>query len=87
MSSELRVDWILCDGYGLCSDLIPELIDVDDWRYPIIRPGGVPDSLMASAQRAVDCCPMLALRIEPSRLGDGRATARNNRHTAAPRGG
>ncbi len=32
----LRVDWIKCDGYGTCADMLPELIDVDEWRYPIL---------------------------------------------------
>jgi ferredoxin len=65
MTLELRVNWIRCDGYGLCGDLVPELIDLDDWRYPIIRPGGVPSELLDGARRAVDCCPMSALRLEP----------------------
>ena len=30
----LRVDWIRCDGYGLCGDLLPDLIPLDEWRYP-----------------------------------------------------
>jgi ferredoxin len=64
MTVELRVNWIRCDGYGLCGDLLPELIDLDDWRYPIIRSGGVPREHLDTAQRAVDCCPMLALRLE-----------------------
>ena len=41
MDKRLRVDWIKCDGYGLCGDLLPELIDLDEWRYPILRPGPV----------------------------------------------
>jgi ferredoxin len=64
MAPELRVDWIRCDGYGLCGDLLPELIGLDDWRYPIVAPGGVPRDLLDMAQRAVDCCPMKALRLD-----------------------
>ena len=63
MSEQLVVDWIRCDGVGLCGDLAPELIDLDEWRYPIIRPGPVPPSRAHDAQRAVDCCPMKALRL------------------------
>jgi ferredoxin len=82
MTVELRVNWILCDGYGLCSDLAPELIDVDDWRYPMVRPGGVPDELLDGARRAVDCCPMRALRFEPvSTPGLTRARARSGQHS------
>ena len=64
MDSRLRVDWILCDGYGLCGDFAPDLIELDDWRYPIIRPGPLDRSQLDSAQRAVDCCPTKALKLE-----------------------
>jgi len=65
MSKELQlaVDRTKCDGRGLCSELLPELIRLDDWGYPIITPGPVPDQLMAHAQRAVDGCPVLALAL------------------------
>ncbi len=64
MDRRLRVDWIKCDGYGLCGDLAPDLIDLDDWRYPVIRPGAVDRGDLHDAQRAVDCCPMGALILE-----------------------
>ena len=64
MDSRLRVDWILCDGYGFCGDLLPDLIALDEWRYPILRPGPVDAALRHEAQRAVDCCPMKALMLE-----------------------
>jgi ferredoxin len=60
----LRVDWIRCDGYGTCSDMLPELIDVDEWRYPILLAPTVPGELIDEARRAVDCCPMKALVLE-----------------------
>ena len=65
----LRIDWIRCDGYGLCSDMLPDLIDTDDWRFPILRPGPVPDDLLHDAQRAVDCCPVRALMLEAATAG------------------
>ena len=80
-TGELRVDWIRCDGYGLCGDLLPELIDLDDWRYPILRgegarADGVPSALMHAAQRAVDCCPMKALSLVPAGTTAKRGAAR-----------
>jgi ferredoxin len=61
--TDLVVDRIACDGYGMCAELLPELIDLDDWGYPIVREGGVPESLMDHARRAVAVCPVLALRL------------------------
>jgi ferredoxin len=61
----LRVDWILCDGYSLCADFIPEVIDLDEWGYPIIQPGPIDASLLKDARKAVDSCPMRALILEP----------------------
>lgn len=61
--TEIVVDRIACDGYGMCAELLPELIDLDDWGYPIIAEGGVPDQLLDHARRAVAVCPVLALKL------------------------
>ncbi len=60
----LQVDRILCDGYGMCAELLPELIELDDWGYPMMRVGAVvPRQLLDHARRAVDVCPVLALHL------------------------
>ena len=59
----LDVDRIRCDGYGMCAELLPELIELDDWGYPIVRAGAVPPDLQGLARRAVDVCPVLALTL------------------------
>jgi ferredoxin len=65
MSKRLRVDWIACDGHGVCAELLPELIRLDDWGYPIVGPDGeVPKPLLKHARRAVQACPKLALLLE-----------------------
>jgi ferredoxin len=61
----LEIDRIACDGYGTCAELLPEGIDLDEWGYPIIAPGTVPLHLVDLAKRAVDSCPVLALRLVP----------------------
>jgi ferredoxin len=61
--TRLTVDRIRCDGFGMCAELLPELIELDEWGYPILRPGPVPDHLEGLARRAVDVCPDLALRL------------------------
>ena len=60
----LRVDWLRCDGYGRCGDLMPEVIGLDDWRYPIIPSEAINRRQLHDAQRAVDCCPARALRLD-----------------------
>ena len=61
--SRLRVDPIACDGRGLCAEILPELITLDDWGFPVIQ-GDVPGPLVADAREAVRVCPKLALRLE-----------------------
>jgi ferredoxin len=59
----MTIDRIKCDGHGLCAELLPELIRQDDWGYPIIARGPIPERLATIAQRAVDNCPVLALAL------------------------
>jgi ferredoxin len=59
----IQVDRIRCAGHGLCAELLPELIRLDDWGYPIVAPGPVPAHLAAHVRRAVAACPALALRL------------------------
>jgi ferredoxin len=63
MSSVVRVNPIACEGRGLCAELLPERIRLDDWGYPIVDPRPIPAELEAHARRAVDACPMLALSL------------------------
>jgi ferredoxin len=63
---ELAVDRIKCDGRGLCAEILPELIRLDSWGYPIIAPGPVPEHLLGLAERAVDDCPVLAIALRRS---------------------
>jgi ferredoxin len=60
----LSVDPIACDAHGLCAELLPELITLDEWGYPIVSADPVPVSLLDHANRAVTACPTLALRLK-----------------------
>ena len=61
----LRVDPIACDGYGFCAELLPEVVTLDDWGYPIIVDSGLEGDLAKEAKIAVRLCPKLALRLDP----------------------
>lgn len=62
MSATLRVDWPACQARGLCHELLPEAIDLDEWGYPLITTE-LDEDLVAGARAAVRACPRLALRI------------------------
>jgi len=59
--SRLLVDWTRCDGHGLCARLLPEVVELDEWGFPVVGP------LVADerdVRAAVATCPRLALRVE-----------------------
>lgn len=72
-AGSLHVDWTLCDGRGLCTELLPELLDRDEWGYPVAvgQPPAsrsdvtVPPELADAARDAVALCPRAALRLRP----------------------
>ena len=43
MSHQLRVDWPACRARGLCHEVLPDLVDLDEWGYPLVR-GPVTDT-------------------------------------------
>lgn len=59
----LRANRTQCTGHGVCAELLPELVALDEWGYPIIANAPVPTWLMREARRAVVTCPALALRL------------------------
>jgi len=61
---KIRVNPITCQAHGLCAELFPEWIRLDEWGYPIINPETIPRVLQAHARRAADACPTLALLLE-----------------------
>jgi ferredoxin len=72
MSKMLRVNPILCEAHGVCAELLPELIRLDRWGYPVLASATVPPELEPLARRTVASCPRLALVIErgePGRTG------------------
>ncbi|HZD15093.1 MAG TPA: ferredoxin [Pseudonocardiaceae bacterium] len=60
----LRVDPIACTAHGLCADLLPEHITLDEWGYPLLDPNPLPTALLPQARHAATACPALALRLQ-----------------------
>jgi len=62
----IRVNPIDCVAHGLCAEILPELIRLDEWGYPILNDGTVTPELLGHARRAANSCPTLALLLESS---------------------
>jgi ferredoxin len=68
LKQRLRVNPILCDAVGYCAEIVPELISVDDWSFPIVDSRPIDDErVLNHARRAVSTCPRLALLLEDVR--------------------
>ncbi len=87
--ARLMVDPIACDGRGLCAELLPGLITLDDWGFPVIPEGDLPASLHKDAAAVVRLCPRLALRLEqsvPASRDRGQVAPRRSRRLPLRRG-
>ena len=62
-TNRLRVNPIACSGHGVCAELLPELVSLDEWGYPVVAAGEIPAALTRAARRAVTDCPALALML------------------------
>ncbi|HEY6500211.1 MAG TPA: ferredoxin [Streptosporangiaceae bacterium] len=62
-AKQLQINPIECSGHGACAELLPEMISLDEWGYPLLDPRPVPPALERQARRAVNGCPVLALRL------------------------
>ena len=73
MSNHIEVDPIRCEAHGLCAELLPERITLDEWGYPLVDPTPIPASLEGLARRTVNACPTLALRLRAAARAAPRA--------------
>ena len=61
---KLVLDSTACQGYGLCQQAAPDLVDLDDWGYAgLTGDGSVPGHQHDHAHQAVAACPAQALRV------------------------
>jgi len=64
VSHHLRLNPIACEAHGMCAELLPERITLDEWGYPVIDPEPIPRDLLDHARRAAQACPTFALLLE-----------------------
>lgn len=61
-AGELRVDRVACSGHGICASLLPRTVELDEWGYPVLAPGGWQDDPV-EVEAAVRLCPARALYL------------------------
>jgi ferredoxin len=68
----VRVNPIACRAHGMCAELLPERIALDDWGYPVIDGEPLEAALIDNARRAAQACPTFALLVERKPKGLSR---------------
>jgi ferredoxin len=79
MSYRVILNPIACEAHGMCAELLPERIELDEWGYPIVAGEPVEDELLAHARRAAQACPTFALLIERQSTRARRRSGRGSR--------
>ena len=64
MSAVIKVNPIACQAYGYCAELLPELVTLDEWGYPVVNGDPVPPHLVELARLAARECPRRAFLLE-----------------------
>ena len=59
----LRVDWPQCKGHGLCAEVAPEIVQLDEWGFPLIERRTLAPEELPMARKATQVCPTLALKL------------------------
>lgn len=67
MSQSVRVNPIACEAHGMCAELLPERVSLDEWGYPIVDSEPLPPALLDHARRAARACPTFALLLTRNR--------------------
>ncbi|MGA2453092.1 MAG: ferredoxin [Solirubrobacteraceae bacterium] len=67
MSHRVRVNPIACEAHGMCAELLPERISLDEWGYPILDGTPLDGREVEHALRAARACPTLALLVDRER--------------------
>jgi ferredoxin len=62
-SIRITIDPVACAAYGYCAELLPEVITLDEWGYPIVDGRPVTPELLALAKRAARDCPKRAIAL------------------------
>lgn len=59
----VEVDPSICEGHGQCNAVAPEVYDLDDGGYCLIRTPDVPSDLEPNAEEGALACPVYAITV------------------------
>jgi ferredoxin len=88
----LSVDRARCEGHGMCEQVAPELIHLNDNAEPVFELDDIPWTQRQMAEAAVQSCPVAALTIyqtgktETQRLRDPRQSSGSGNTTPLAHG-
>lgn len=60
---KVRVDPSVCAGFGVCLGLSPDVFELHDDGYAIVRVGEVPTEFEGLVRQAVSQCPSGAISL------------------------
>ena len=60
---KVQVNPQVCDGFGVCVGLCPEVFELHDDGYSIVRVSEVPPELEDAVRQAVSQCPARAISL------------------------
>ena len=61
---KVHVDASKCQAYGTCSEIAPEVFELDEWGYARVVGDGSADDNRAAVLQAVKECPALAVVVD-----------------------
>jgi ferredoxin len=65
MVMKVSVNSEVCEGYGNCARIAPEVFQLDEAGYSqVLHDGQVPEGQSAAAEYAVQDCPMSAISAD-----------------------
>lgn len=60
---KVKVDFDLCESNALCEALAPEVFELDDDDYLVVKQEQVTDENRAGIQQAIAACPRSAISM------------------------
>jgi ferredoxin len=64
VNQRVRINPIACEAHGMCAELLPERITLDEWGYPMLDDTPLRGSQVEHAIRAARACPTFAIVLE-----------------------